>query len=360
MEETELVLSVDVRSLAEQFETIHEPAVQLSSPLQSSDCKQDEHKYDDMCPPVNYDFASIPKNMYLKEPREPPVEVARGPTSVSDMLKLKLATRERLRQQRWRKQREQGRNDLFTNPDKYITINTLPADNTQHDEDTSEEVQFLESFRGASRKPDFSGQSNDPAATRASAGSPQKGKTARGGQDRNKCKGSSCQSTSSKAISGAVSSSKQRNKPPQQQQQQFIPPSAKPLPSLGTTKPPPPPRPEVFRLPAQKIPSPRMLASSPRLLAAMTFLQKDTIDEFGYSSFSDNDDEEADPEHVQMAKQLEREERRQRREEAEYKNHMKMMETLSTDQVGLSTLALPGCFALLLYLFWWCYSLLNW
>jgi hypothetical protein len=302
--------------------------------------------------PICYNFESIPKSMYLKEPSVPPAVASRGPTSVSEMLKLKNETRERLRQQRWRRQREKCRNDMFTNPDKYIT-------SPRNREEASDEVLFLESFRVAARKPEAAeslsslpdrsksrgrsregeGEGDVSSRSRGNATvSPRKskskskspGKSARGIKNSTRLS-VDFQSTDNSHCDPVNSSSS--SPPKNKKQKKFISPYPKPLPALRP-KSPPKPRPDVFLLPAQKIPTSAMLASSPRLLAAMTFFQKESVDEFGYSSYSDNDDEEEiDPEHVLLAKQLEREERRLRHEEAEYRNHIKFMETLSTDQV---------------------------
>lgn len=280
--------------------------------------------------PVAYDFASLPKSMYLRASLEPPVEEpARGATSVSAMLQLKHATRERLRQQRREKQREKGRTDMFTNPEKYLVAATARSGNNEENDSASatvtEEMLFLESFCAASHKLDnASVKQSDPVSDRGSSVSPRKGANIPS-QPPHDGVSSGCD---------PLTPQKKKKKPAVK----FIPPTPKPFPAIHSrpkspTKTKPQPEELKFFLPAQQMPSPRMLAASPRLLAAMTFFQKETIDEFGYSSYSDNDEDEADAEHIRVSKQLEREARRRQHEEAEYRSYLKYRETLSTDEV---------------------------
>lgn len=290
-----------------------------------------------------YDFASLPKSMYMKAPAVSPVEEpTRSPSTVNDMLKLKLATRARLREQRLRNKRDVGRTDIFTNPEKYIN----PCDASVNATDgTSEEMDFLETFCAVARSKhvhvdaDAAGDSRGCRLSSSrlnSCKSPPKKESI----DIPPVKRLAARSTKGQHVVFESEGSedeevKKKKKPPKKT---FIPPCFKPLPSLGASSDPlsgpPLAGPEVlFRMPAQKIPSPRMLASSPRLRAAMTFFQTEVIDEFGYSSFSDNDAEEAYSEHIKIAKQLEKDRMRQQREEAEHKNYVRLMESITTNEV---------------------------
>ena len=288
--------------------------------------------------PTTYDFTSIPKSMYQRAgAQRPPEEPVRGPTSVNDMIQLKLATRERLRQQRWKKQREKGRIDMFTNPQKYIAPSSGNVD-MKLEEVASEEKLFLESFCAATRKPDLVDKRGASVPGRPNFSvSPRKGPTSPSHNNPSNTTIPSPVKHDTTGQAGADHSPHTTSIPPPTKKKKnvvkFIPPTPKPLPVISRPKSTAKPPPDVFLLPTQQMPSPRMLASSPRLFAAMTFFQKETIDEFGYSSFSDNDEEDVDSGHVQMAKQLERETRRQRREEAEYRNYLKFMESASTEEV---------------------------
>ena len=291
---------------------------------------------------VVYDFACIPKSMYLTAPKDftSTVEPLRPPTSVNDMMNLKKATRERLRQQRYRKLRDKARNDLFTNPEKYIPSTECT------NETTEEEIMFLESFRSAARKTHHADDNvKDTCVMRTESSSPSP-KSSRG-----KCyherstspslrTGNSYNSMTSKENNNILTNNHIPVSPSagnkKKKKKKFIPPEPRQLPPVTKPNSPPKSRPEVFKFPPQKIPSPRELASSPRLLAAMTLFQNKT-DEFGYSSMSDTDGDDADPEHIELVKELDKEKRRRKREEAEYRYYIKHMEGLTSDQVACST-----------------------
>ena len=281
---------------------------------------------------VTYDFSSLPKSMYMKAMPPPPAQdiSQRGPTSVNDMMKLKQATRERLKQQRLQQQRGCGRNDLFTNPDKYLT----PSSSADGDQ---EEVLFLENFRATTRQVDQPKSARDVLSTTdrsdALSGSPGKHKSpkksARGGRSSPSLKLAHTATTMNTHNTHDRSHSPTHD----QQKKKFIHPGPKPLPVIARPCSPPKPRPEVFLLPAQKVPSPRHMSPSPRARnPTHSIINHATETDFGY--FSQSDDEgDVNPLHIQIAKQLENEERRLRDYEAEYKNYIKFMETLSTDQV---------------------------
>jgi len=280
---------------------------------------------------VTYDFSSLPKSMYMTKSAPPPVEVSlRGPTSVNEMIKLKEATRARLRRQKGLQQRDKGRSDLFTNPDKYIAL----SDDV---EASSEEVLFLESFKNASRKSDLTdagdksaGSPSQKSPKKSPRKSPRKIPQKRLRNDIVDRPGSSHQLLSAPGgVAGVPTSPMRKTKT-----RPFIPPGPKPLPSLSKPKSPPKPRSDVFMLPAQRFPSPRQLSTSPRLMAVMSSFRNIAVDDLGYSSFSDADDDDVNPEHVQMAKQLEREERRARDEEAKYQIYMKIMESFTSDEIA--------------------------
>jgi hypothetical protein len=272
--------------------------------------------------------------MYMKAMPPPPAQdiSQNGPTSINDMMKLKQATRERLKQQRLQQQRGCGRNDLFTNPDKYLT----PSSSTDGDR---EEVLFLENFRATTRQIDQPKSARDVLSTTdrsgALSGSPRKHKSpknsTRGGP------GSPNHTLTQTATTMNTHNAHDRSRSPthKQQKKKFIPPGPKPLPVIARPCSPPKPRPEVFLLPVQKVFSPRHMSPSPRARnSTHSYINHATETDFGYSSQSD-DEGDVNPLHIQIAKQLENEERRLRDYEAEYKNYIKFMETLSTDQVFL-------------------------